>query len=106
LAAGFDAQEILALVGSKNSRVEWLPERYMRALIALDGDTGGQESAQRLACQFYDAGLDVAICAPPDDGMGKDWSERWSRSAHAGVEIVFEDIDKLAGGPLPDNLAR
>jgi DNA primase len=95
LAASFNPQDVLALVGSKDSRVEWLPERYMRALIALDGDTSGQESAQRLAQQFYDAGLDVAICVPPDDGLGKDWSERWRRSAHAGVETVFEDIDKL-----------
>lgn len=90
LAAGFDAQEVLALVGSKDSRVEWLPEHYMRALIALDGDIRGQESAQLLARQFYDTGFDIAICSPPDDGMGKDWSERWRRDQEEGCWKLCE----------------
>jgi DNA primase len=97
LAAGLAAQDVIALVGSKDTRVEWMPERYMRAMIALDGDAGGKGSAEHLARKFYDAGLEVTTCTPADDGLGKDWSERWRRAAHAGLEAVFDTLDASAG---------
>ena len=89
LAAGFQAHEIIALVGTA-APVDWLPAQIKTVMLALDGDEGGQEASSRLADQLSLAGLRVKICPPGQDGWGKDWNERWQRIGRKSVATVFE----------------
>jgi hypothetical protein len=78
LAAGMRATQIVALAGT-SLPVDWLPEHVKAVILAFDGDAGGQEASLRLGSQLEALGLLVAFGAPPQDGDGKDWSERWRR---------------------------
>jgi hypothetical protein len=73
MAAGVDAGDIVALVGSRDSR-----------------------AAEALRLRLYLAGMRVAICIPPDDGTGKDWSERWRRGQFEALAPLFDALDVLA----------
>jgi hypothetical protein len=89
LAAGFQANEIIALVGTA-APVDWLPAQVKTVVLALDGDEGGQEASSRLADQLALAGLQVKICPVRQDGRGKDWNERWQRMGRKSVAPLFE----------------
>jgi DNA primase len=96
IAAGVSAGDVVALAGSRDSRAaKWIPAHVRGALVALDGDTSGKEAAEALRLRLYLAGLRAAICTPPDDGLGKDWSERWRRGAHAAIWPLLEALDAL-----------
>lgn len=89
LAAGFAANEVVALVGTA-APIEWIPGQVKRILLALDGDAGGHEASERLTEQFRHAGLTVITCLPPQDNEGKDWSERWQRHGMKGLRPLIE----------------
>ena len=89
LAAGFAANEIIALVGTA-APLEWLGAQVKTVALALDGDEGGQEASSRLADQMEQAGLHVKKCLFSQDGRGKDWNERWQRMGRKSVAPVFE----------------
>ena len=76
LAAGLDAPDVIALVGTA-LQAEVLPLQVQSVVLALDGDEPGQKAAQKLRGELQAAGLVVRLCAVPQDGQGKDWSERW-----------------------------
>src|SRR5712692_5449812 len=81
LAAGFPATAVIALVGNA-ARPAWLARsapQVKDVALALDADLGGKTAMERLADEFRQAGLSVALCPPPHDQWGKDWSERWRR---------------------------
>jgi Toprim-like len=60
-------------------------------VVALDADESGQKAASKLAGELQAAGLATTFCVMPQDGYGKDWSERWRRvPEHDGVAPVFE----------------
>jgi hypothetical protein len=59
-------------------------------VLALDADDKGRQTMSKLADQLTSIGVTVVRCAPPDDGLGKDWSERWRRRGLDGVCPVFE----------------
>ncbi len=91
IAAGIAPDAILALVGSRDSRAaEWIPAHVKRVIIALDGDQSGKKAAEALHQALYRAGLAGVICTPPDDGMGKDWSERLRLGGLAALSPVLE----------------
>lgn len=97
VACGLWPDNIVALVGSRDSRAgEWIPARVQRALIALDGDEKGREAAEALHQRLAEVGLSCAICTPPDDGQGKDWSERWRLGQHPAIWPLYEALDDLA----------
>jgi hypothetical protein len=89
LAAGFAPNDIVALVGTA-APVEWLPPLVQTAVLALDGDEGGQEAGNRLADSLAQAGLRVKMCLLSQDGRGKDWNERWQCMGRKSVAPVFE----------------
>ncbi len=89
LAAGFQTNKIIALVGTA-APVNWLPAQVKTVVLALDGDEGGQEASSRLADQLALAGLQVKVCPLSQDGWGKDWNERWQRMGRRSVASVFE----------------
>ena len=89
LAAGFPANDIIALVGTA-APVDWLPAQVKTVVLALDGDEGGQEASSRLADQLALAGLQVKMYPVRQDGRGKDWNERWQRMGQKSVASVFK----------------
>ncbi|HLX59510.1 MAG TPA: toprim domain-containing protein, partial [Ktedonobacteraceae bacterium] len=89
LAAGFQAADIIALVGTA-VQVDWLPAQVKTVVLALDGDEGGKEASSRLADQLAQVGLRVQVCPLVQDAWGKDWNERWQRMGRRSVASVFE----------------
>ena len=74
LAAGFPATSVLAIVGTA-ARSSWLVRsapQVRGVVLALDADDGGRTAMERLAVEFQQAGLMVALCPPPQDQWGKD----------------------------------
>jgi len=74
LAAGFPASTVIALVGTA-ARPAWLVRsapKVKGVVLALDADLGRQTAMERLADEFQQAGLSVALCPPPHDRWGKD----------------------------------
>ncbi len=84
LAAGFQPNEVIALVGT-GARVYWLPERVKTVVLALDGDAGGENASAQLVEHLRRDDRTVVNSAPPADGLGKDWSERWQRHGQRGL---------------------
>lgn len=90
LAAGLDAQDVIALVGTA-LQAEVLPLQTQSVVLALDGDEAGQKAARKLGNELQVAGLAVMLCAVPQDEWGKDWSERWRTVPDCGgVDQVIE----------------
>jgi hypothetical protein len=89
LAAGFPANDIIALAGTA-APVDWFPAQVRTVVLALDGDEGGQEASSRLAGQLALAGLQVKLCLLSQDGRGKDWNERWQRVGRKSVAPLLE----------------
>ncbi len=85
LVAGIADGQLVATVGTA-ARMAWLPRHIRGIVLAYDGDGPGREAVAPLAHEAGWAGLQVAIATPsPDDGLGKDWSERWRRASYDGV---------------------
>ncbi len=92
LAAGFPARTVIALVGTA-ARPAWLARsapQVKGVVLALDADDGGKTAMARLADAFRQAGLSVALCPPPHDRWGKDWSERWRRLGPQSMWPLYE----------------
>jgi len=92
LAAGFPATTVIALVGTA-ARPAWLVRsapQVKGVLLALDADLGGKTAMERLVGEFRQAGLPVALCPPPHDQWGKDWSERWRRLGPQSMWPLYE----------------
>lgn len=84
LAAGFASEEVIALVGTGAS-IAWFPASMTTVVLALDADEGGKAAAAHLAIPLRQSGRLVIPCAPPQDQLGKDWSERWESSGLRGL---------------------
>ena len=95
LAAGFPVSQVIALVGTA-APCEWFPAHVRSVTLALDADEGGQEAAHRLAEHLVQDGLDVQICAPQYDNLGKDWNERWQHAGRRGLRPLFERESRTA----------
>jgi len=94
VAAGIPPQALVALV-STAAKAEWIiryAPQVRRIVLALDGDDGGREAMERLADEFQAASLTVSLCPPPQDGEGKDWSERYRLGGESGVWPLIETI--------------
>lgn len=94
LAAGFRANEVVALAGTALP-LSWLPAQVRSVLLALDGDEGGREATARLSAQLREQGRAVSWCLIPLDGQGKDWNERWRLSGHTGLEPLLDSYRRL-----------
>jgi DNA primase len=88
IAAGFQATNVVALVGTA-VQVDWFPSQVKTVILALDGDEGGKEAADRLEHQLEQDGLRVRVCPPSPDRWGKDWNERWQRLGRQSVSPVL-----------------
>ena len=98
LAAGFPATSVIALVGTA-ARSAWLVRsapQVTGVVLALDSDNSGQAAMERLATEFRQAGLSVALCPPPHDQWGKDWNERWRRLGPQSLWPLYEAVAQHA----------
>ena len=94
LAAGFPAMNVIALVGTA-ARPAWLVRsapQVKGVVLALDADEGGKNAMERLAIEFKQAGLTVALCPPLHDPWGKDWNERWRRLGPQSMWPLYEAV--------------
>ena len=89
LAAGFHAENVVALAGTA-AQVDWFPAQMSAVVLALDSDQGGEEATRRLAEQFEQIGIAVRICSQPQEQYGKDWNERWRRLGSECVVPILE----------------
>ncbi len=98
LTAGFLANSVIALVGTA-ARPAWLVRsapQVKGVVLALDSDNSGQTAMERLAIEFQQAGLTVALSPPPHDQWGKDWSERWRRLGLQSIWPLYEAVARHA----------
>jgi Toprim-like len=102
LAAGFHPPEVIALVGT-GGRASWLPRHVETVVLALDADAGGERATAQLAEHLERDGRTVTCAPPPRDGLGKDWSERWSRHGVRGVLPVLAVRNQLRATGVTDN---
>ncbi len=96
LAAGFHAENVVALAGTA-AQVDWFPAQMSAVVLALDSDQGGEEATRRLAEQFEQIGIAVRICSQPQEQYGKDWNERWRRLGSECVVPILEPGEYQAG---------
>ena len=94
LAAGFQAEEVVALVGTA-AQAEWFPPQVKAVVLALDGDEGGKEATCRLVKRLERAGLSVTSCSPLQDRWGKDWNERWRRIGPQALWSLYETYSAM-----------
>jgi hypothetical protein len=89
LAAGFQATDVVALVGTA-AQVNWFPAQVKSVILALDADEGGTDAMRRLADRLERVGYRVSLCPPMKDRWGKDWNERWQRIGSQSVWPLYE----------------
>jgi hypothetical protein len=62
-----------------------IPGPVLAATLAFDGDSSGQKAAQHWEKVLRRLGVEMRRCTPPDDGCGKDWSERYRLHGWQGL---------------------
>jgi DNA primase len=67
-----------------------LPEHIKIVVLAMDGDKVGKKAAEFMAERLTRAGIHVIACIPPDDGLGKDWNERWQKARGDSLAPVLD----------------
>lgn len=82
----------IAIIGTALT-VDWLPKSLGSLTLAFDGDKMGREKAEKARDAVYIKGHDVEMCTPPDDDMGKDWSERYRLHGAAGLAKLMKYDD-------------
>ncbi len=85
--AGLARQDVVALGGTACD-VSWLPPQVRDVTIALDGDAAGQQRANKIALDLLARQIKVKLAKVPDDGLGKDASERYRRAGNAGIAYI------------------
>jgi len=89
LTAGFQAYEVMAMVGT-SVPCEWLPSHVKTVVLALDGDEGGRVASARLAEQLHWAGVSIQVCPCTQVQWGKDWNECWQRVGYTSIAPVVQ----------------
>jgi len=66
-----------------------IPVRICDATLAYDGDEKGQEAAEQVRKALRCVGITPRVCTPPQDELGKDWSERYRLHGRAGIAALI-----------------
>lgn len=79
-----------------------IPLHLQGATLAYDGDTSGKKAAQdvRKLLRREVGILDPRICTPPNDGKGKDWSERYRLHGREGLAPLLASEQRGEGEPV------
>ena len=75
---------VVAIIGTALD-VDWIPAKIAHVTLAFDGDESGILRSAHLREDLYEHGYDVMICHAPQDGRGKDWSERYRLHGRDGL---------------------
>ena len=89
LAAGLELGAVLVTAGPIFA-VENLPSEVKIVVVALDGDKMGKQATKLMTEQLTRRGVSVITSLPPDDGLGKDWNERWQTTRENGLTPVLD----------------
>jgi hypothetical protein len=81
------ASDVIAVAGT-HIEVAAIPAKVQRVTVAFDADVSIEKIAA-LDEQFGYFGIQPLFFIAPDDGMGKDWSERYRKHGKAGLEVLF-----------------
>lgn len=95
LASGWSPTGVVALAGTA-AQPSWFPAHVRVVVLALDADTAGTLVTSRLSSRLTQAGLQVVHCLPPQDTLGKDWSERWRKAGKVGILSLHQVCSRLA----------
>jgi Toprim domain-containing protein len=80
--------DVVAVAGT-HIEVEAIPTNILRVTIAFDSDTRGKEATDKLQKALARKGINTLLVPPPDDGKGKDWSERYRRYGQEGIASIL-----------------
>lgn len=83
-----DALNAIAIIGTAVQE-DWLPAHLAHITLAFDGDDSGIEKSERARHALYERGYTVTICPAPQDGLGKDWSERYRLHGREALTSVL-----------------
>lgn len=70
--------------------IQAISKKVLEITLAFDADTQGKASTERTLDMLAGAGIEATFCAPPGDGQGKDWSERYRRAGLAGLTVLLQ----------------
>jgi Toprim-like/CHC2 zinc finger len=96
LASGID--DVMATCGTSLD-AEAIPRSVLAATLAFDGDPSGQKAAQHWEKVLRRLGVEMRRCTPPDDGRGKDWSERYRLHGSEGLLPLLVRSGSPASAP-------
>lgn len=80
----------VALAGT-NIEIAALPLNVASVTLAFDSDQAGIEAAQKLSKEMRRHGIPAEICTSPEDGKGKDWSERYRLHGREGLAPLLSE---------------
>jgi hypothetical protein len=95
LASGWRPTGVVALAGTA-AQPSWFPAHVRVIVLALDADTAGTLVTSKLSNSLTQAGFQVVHCLPPQDALGKDWSERWRTAGKSGILPLYQTCTHLA----------
>ena len=80
--------DAVAIIGT-TIEIAALPISVETVTLAFDSDAAGVSAAHKLAKELGRDGRPANICTPPQDGQGKDWSERYRLHGRDGLAALF-----------------
>jgi Toprim-like/CHC2 zinc finger len=110
LEGAFDALALIAgsilnVVATCGTSLDALaiPLHLKSATLAYDGDESGRKAATAIRKLLRrEVGiLDPRICTSPDDGQGKDWSERYRLHGVEGLAPLLDSADQVQCSSTP-----
>jgi Toprim-like len=85
------APDAIAIIGTAVQET-WLPAHLAHTMLAFDGDDSGIEKSERARNALYERGYAVTVCPAPQDGLGKDWSERYRLHGKEGLTVLLTPV--------------
>lgn len=80
--------DVIATCGTSID-IGFIPDRICDAVLAYDGDASGKKAAADWYKALNRRGIATRRCTPPDDELGKDWSERYRLHGQTGLAALF-----------------
>ncbi len=89
-------------LGGTSLEVVALPLNIASVTLAFDNDQNeaGIKSAQQFAKELRRHGIPAEVHTPPEDGKGKDWSERYRLHGREGLEPLLSEPETIEPDPL------
>lgn len=80
---------VVAIAGT-HIDVNGIPKNVFDVTLAFDSDMQGKNAIAKTTDLLGGAGITPVFLVPPDDGRGKDWSERYRRCGVDGLSVLLE----------------